>query len=152
MRLQTRIRKRLPAEMVALRGANAAAVLRALNPIVRGWSAYYCSVVSTETFQSLDHYVWRLTYKWAVFRHPGKSKHWIVNRYFGQLHPTRPMGVRQPATAAPTSCGSPGRRSSGATWSRAQRPRTTLPLPSTGPNGGSARQPNRRSAGPTCVC
>jgi RNA-directed DNA polymerase len=84
-----RVRERLAAEMVALRGANAAAALRALNPIVRGWSAYYRSVVSTETFQSLDHYVWKLTYKWAVFCHPGKPKRWIVNRYFGQFHPTR---------------------------------------------------------------
>src|SRR5215207_4823874 len=34
-----RIRKRLAAEMFALRGANAAAVLIRLNPIIRGWSA-----------------------------------------------------------------------------------------------------------------
>src|SRR6266568_4019621 len=34
------VRKRLAAEVKALRGANAAAVLRALNPIVRGWAAY----------------------------------------------------------------------------------------------------------------
>jgi RNA-directed DNA polymerase len=35
-----RIRLRLRAEMLALRGANAQAVLYAINPIVRGWSAY----------------------------------------------------------------------------------------------------------------
>lgn len=36
-----RIRERLADEMLALRGANAEAVLQRLNPIIRGWSAYY---------------------------------------------------------------------------------------------------------------
>ena len=38
-----RIRERLRTEMRALRGANSGAVLRAMNPIVRGWSAYCVS-------------------------------------------------------------------------------------------------------------
>jgi len=84
-----RIRRRLAAEMLALRGANALAVIRTLNPIVRGWSAYYRGVVSTETFQSLDHYLWRLTYKWALYRHNRRSKHRIIDRYYGRFHPSR---------------------------------------------------------------
>lgn len=84
-----RIRKRLAAEVKALRGANAAAVLRALNPIVRGWATYYRGVVSTETFQKLDNHVWTLVWKWALFRHPKKPKRWVKDRYFGQFHPTR---------------------------------------------------------------
>ena len=84
-----RIRKRLATEMRTLRGANVSAVLRKINPIVRGWAAYYRGVVSTETFRKLDSHLWRLCYKWATFRHPRKSKHWVVNRYFGRFHPTR---------------------------------------------------------------
>jgi len=84
-----RVRERLAAEVKALRGANAAAVLRALNPVVRGWAAYYRSVVSTQTFQMLDAYVWTLLYRWALFRHPDKPKRWVIDRYFGQFHPTR---------------------------------------------------------------
>jgi len=84
-----RIRARLSAEMLALRGANVAAVLRKINPIVRGWAAFYRGVVSTETFHKLDHHMWGLTYKWAAFRHSGKPKRWVVTRYFGQFHPTR---------------------------------------------------------------
>jgi len=84
-----RLRRRLSAEMLALRGANVAAVLSKINPILRGWAAYYRGVVSTETFHKLDGHLWRLTYKWATFRHPDKPKGWIVNRYFGQFHPTR---------------------------------------------------------------
>jgi RNA-directed DNA polymerase len=45
-----RLRKRLTAEMRSLRGANAHAVVSRLNPIIRGWSAYYRSVVSKRTF------------------------------------------------------------------------------------------------------
>jgi RNA-directed DNA polymerase len=84
-----RVRGRLSTEMRSLRGANAAAVLRRINPIVRGWSAYYSGAVATETFRELDAHVWRLTYKWACFRHPKKPKRWIISRYFGPFHPTR---------------------------------------------------------------
>lgn len=49
-----RIRERLRTEMRALRGANALAVLKRLNPIIRGWAAYYRTVVSSKIFQALD--------------------------------------------------------------------------------------------------
>jgi RNA-directed DNA polymerase len=38
-----RIRKRLTTEMLALRGANAEAVITKLNPIIKGWAAYCAS-------------------------------------------------------------------------------------------------------------
>ncbi len=84
-----RIRQRLRAEMLALRGANAQAVLRKINPIVRGWSAYYRTVVSSQEFTALDNYMWKLTYKWAKHSHPNKPKRWITTRYFGQFNPAR---------------------------------------------------------------
>jgi len=84
-----RVRNRLAAEMRALRGANASAVIRTLNPIVRGWAAYYRGVVSTETFHALDGYLWTLTYKWALYRHNHRSRRRIIARYFGPFHPTR---------------------------------------------------------------
>jgi RNA-directed DNA polymerase len=75
--------------MRPLRGANAGAVLRRINPIVRGWSAYYRTVVSSETFTALDNYVWKLAYTWAKHSHPNKPKHWIVDKYFGRFNHTR---------------------------------------------------------------
>ena len=63
-----RIRSRLAAEVRALHGANAEAVITRLNPMIRGWAAYYRTVVSKEIFSALDHYVWRLTYRWALRR------------------------------------------------------------------------------------
>jgi RNA-directed DNA polymerase len=85
----SRVRERLRTEMRALRGANADAVLTRLNPIIRGWSAYYRTVVSSEAFAALDDYMWRLTYKWAKHSHPNKSRHWFVNRYFGMFNKSR---------------------------------------------------------------
>jgi len=84
-----RHRQRLRAEMLSLRGANAVMVLQRLVPIVRGWSAYYRTVVSSELFSALDRYLWRLIYKWAKHSHPKKSKRWIVNRYFGRFNKSR---------------------------------------------------------------
>jgi RNA-directed DNA polymerase len=84
-----RIRSRLAAEVSALHGANAEAVINKLNPVIRGWAAYYRTVVSKEIFSDLDHYVWRLTYRWALRAHPNKSKRWAMARYFGAFHPAR---------------------------------------------------------------
>jgi len=84
-----RIRERLRTEMRALRGSNAAAVLAALTPIIRGWAAYYRGVVSSRTFKSLDNYLWTLTYKWATRGHPNKPKTWVCARYFGKFNKFR---------------------------------------------------------------
>lgn len=84
-----RHRKRLAAEVLALRGANAKAVISRLNPIIRGWSAYYRGVVSSKEFSKLDSYLWMLIYKWTKYSHPNKSKRWVVNRYFGPFNRSR---------------------------------------------------------------
>jgi RNA-directed DNA polymerase len=54
-----RIRERLRTEFRALRGTNAAAVIAKINPIIRGWSAYYRGVVSSRTFVILDNHLGR---------------------------------------------------------------------------------------------
>ena len=80
-----RLRSRLAGEMRALRGSNAAAVLAALNPVIRGWAAYYRGVVSSKVFSELDDYVWKLTWRWAKRTHSGKPKRWVAHRYFGRF-------------------------------------------------------------------
>ncbi|GAA0407964.1 group II intron reverse transcriptase/maturase [Acrocarpospora corrugata] len=84
-----RIRRRLSIEVKALRGANADAVIARLNPIIRGWAAYYRTGVSKRAFNALDAYVWRLVHKWATISHPNKSKRWVIARYFGMFNPSR---------------------------------------------------------------
>jgi RNA-directed DNA polymerase len=86
---QRRVRERLRTEMRSLRGTNAQAVLERLNPIVRGWSAYYRGAASSEIFSTLDHYMWKLTYKWGVYSHSDKSRRWVIDRYFGMFNKSR---------------------------------------------------------------
>ncbi|ORV77346.1 group II intron reverse transcriptase/maturase [Mycobacterium gastri] len=81
-----RIRHRLADEMRRMRGSNAMAVIARLNPIIRGWAAYYRGVVSSKAFRALDDYLWRLTYRWACHTHPRKPKRWVVRRYFGRFN------------------------------------------------------------------
>ena len=57
-----------------------------LAPITRGWAAYYRTVVSSKVFACLDHYLWKLTYKWAKCGHANKPTSWIVDRYYGKFN------------------------------------------------------------------
>jgi RNA-directed DNA polymerase len=84
-----RHRERLADEMRRLRGSNAQAVVTVLSPVIRGWTAYHRSQVSSKAFGSLGYYTWRLTYKWARFSHPNKGARWIVSRYYGKFCPSR---------------------------------------------------------------
>ena len=70
--------------MRTLRGSNADAVIARLNPIIKGWAAFYRGAVSSKVFHTLDYQMWKLTYKWATWRHNNKPKPWIVDRYFGK--------------------------------------------------------------------
>jgi len=81
-----RLRERLASEMRRLRGSNAAAVIAVLVPVIRGWAAYYRGVVSSKVFHLLDTYLWKLTFKWARWRHRNKPRSWIVGRYFGAFN------------------------------------------------------------------
>jgi len=58
------------------------ALIDHLNPIIRGWSNYYKTVVSKEIFSELEHTMfWKLR-SWAKRRHPNKSEYWINDKYW----------------------------------------------------------------------
>jgi RNA-directed DNA polymerase len=82
-------RQRLAGEMRRLRGSNAGAVIGALNPVIRGWTAYHRSQVASEVFGSLGHYTWQLTWKWARWNHPNKGSRWTTDRYYGKFCASR---------------------------------------------------------------
>jgi RNA-directed DNA polymerase len=44
------------------------AVISKLNPVIKGWSNYYSGVVSKETFNSVDNYLWQKLWAWAKYR------------------------------------------------------------------------------------
>ncbi len=64
-------------------------MIKRLNPIIRGWAADYRTQVSSETFSALDHHLWKLTYKWAIFSHANKPTSWVFARYFGKFNKAR---------------------------------------------------------------
>ncbi|MEW1722557.1 group II intron reverse transcriptase/maturase [Streptomyces sp. NPDC093109] len=80
-----RARARIRDEIKKLHGANAAALISALNPYIRGWSTYYRGASSSETFAELDHYMWKCTYRWARRMHGNKGKKWVARRYYGKV-------------------------------------------------------------------
>jgi len=84
-----KVRARLRDEMHALRGSNAKAVVKKLNPVIKGWATYYRTVVSGKVYSDLDNYMWQLTYKWAKHSHPKKPRTWVTSRHFGQFNSTR---------------------------------------------------------------
>lgn len=67
------------------RGQNVGAVLKALNPVIRGWANYYRTVVSKATFNKLDHWMFSRSVRYARHTHPSKPWKWIVDKYWGQL-------------------------------------------------------------------
>lgn len=87
----------------------AAHLIRRINPIIRGWCNYHRYIVSRKMFESIDHYVFELLWKWARRQHPNKSQKWVARKYF--LRPegkkwmftaTTPQGIQQQYLASST--------------------------------------------------
>jgi RNA-directed DNA polymerase len=57
-------------------------LIKELNPIIKGWSNYYATVVSKETFSSCDNITYNQLRRWANRRHPNKSRQWVVHKYW----------------------------------------------------------------------
>ncbi|WP_341315279.1 group II intron reverse transcriptase/maturase [Paraburkholderia sp. IMGN_8] len=58
------------------------ALIRLLNPLLRGWANYFRHVVAKQTFAKVSHEIWRCLWRWAKRRHPNKSARWIKQKYF----------------------------------------------------------------------
>ena len=64
------------------RGIHQAALIKKLNPIIRGWCNYFSTVVSQKIFERLWHIVVFKLLKWGRHRHRNKGKKWIRLKYF----------------------------------------------------------------------
>lgn len=62
--------------------ATAGNLIAQLNPKIRGWANYHRHVVSSETFQKVDHAIFQALWQWAKRRHPHKPHTWIRKKYF----------------------------------------------------------------------
>jgi RNA-directed DNA polymerase len=84
-----RKRQELREEWSRLSGHNVRAVLRRLNPIIRGWANYYRTVVASRTFARMDNWMYRRAVRYAKRRHASKPWWWCEDRYWGRLNPER---------------------------------------------------------------
>jgi RNA-directed DNA polymerase len=62
--------------------ATQAALIRQLNPVIRGWAMYHRHIVAKATFSSIDSHIWHMLFKWALRRHPTNGARWVLRRYF----------------------------------------------------------------------
>lgn len=58
------------------------AVIRQLNPVIRGWAMYHRHAAAKATFSFIDSQIWRMLWRWALRRHPAKGARWVLRRYF----------------------------------------------------------------------
>jgi RNA-directed DNA polymerase len=57
-------------------------VIEELNPVIRGWTNYYRTVVSSVTFVGCDHVLWHQLWRWSRIRHPRKGDQWVKRKYW----------------------------------------------------------------------
>ena len=58
-------------------------LLARINPLLKGWTAFFRPGVSSKTFQYLAAYVWRRVAGWIRRKHPGISRKEFRRRYCG---------------------------------------------------------------------
>ncbi|PSB57434.1 group II intron reverse transcriptase [Chamaesiphon polymorphus] len=74
--------KRIGKEIKELNGYEPELVIKKLNPVLRGFTNYYKSQVSSEVFGYISHRLWNYLWKWALRRHPNKGKKWVIRKHF----------------------------------------------------------------------
>jgi RNA-directed DNA polymerase len=76
--------RRLKTEIAERQYAGQQVLIKALIPVITGWSRYYSTVVSKRTFNYLDWVLCSILLAWAFRRHTGKNKGWIIRKYWSQ--------------------------------------------------------------------
>ncbi|MCA1679564.1 MAG: hypothetical protein LC777_11755 [Actinobacteria bacterium] len=78
-----------------------AQLLHRLNPVLRGWCAYFRCGVSSQTFAYLDAFTWRRVVRWLRHKYPKRNWRWLIGHYLPGWRPTdgevtlyRPAAVR----------------------------------------------------------
>jgi RNA-directed DNA polymerase len=76
-----------------------ARLIAVLNPMIRGWSNYFSTVCSKETFAQMDEALRQQLRAWIRVRHPNKHRRWGQQRYWrredGRLRFTPPGSGRR---------------------------------------------------------
>jgi RNA-directed DNA polymerase len=84
-----KIREKLKALWLRYTGAPIQALIKAMNPLIRGWANYFRVGVSSTAFRSLNHWMYIREHRYAKRRHPNKSSYWRKRKYWGKLNRSR---------------------------------------------------------------
>jgi RNA-directed DNA polymerase len=63
-------------------GAATEVLIRALNPILRGWVNYHRHVVAKRSCYAIHNYLFRKLWKWIRRRHGNKNIRWLIRKYW----------------------------------------------------------------------
>jgi RNA-directed DNA polymerase len=63
-------------------GQKGETLIKALNPIIRGWANYHRHVCSAEAFWTAERIIRYQLLRWARRTHPNKSYGWLKRKYF----------------------------------------------------------------------
>ena len=58
------------------------ALIAKLAPVIKGWSNYYKTVCSKDTYKKIGYLLFHKLSRWGYRRHPNKSKTWVNNKYW----------------------------------------------------------------------
>jgi RNA-directed DNA polymerase len=58
------------------------AMIKLLNPMIRGWANYHQHIVAKRVFAQVDYKITYALWQWATRRHPNKCRDWVYKRYF----------------------------------------------------------------------
>lgn len=65
-----------------LKAAPQGLLIKELNPVIRGWTNYYRTVVSTKVFSGCDRTLWYQLQRWSKRRHHNKGSQWRQRKYW----------------------------------------------------------------------
>jgi RNA-directed DNA polymerase len=57
-------------------------MIQRLNQQIKGWAMYHRYAASKRTFNSVDHRIFQMVWRWCRRRHPKKGAAWIRTTYF----------------------------------------------------------------------
>lgn len=76
-------RRKMKELFCSYNGQDAASLIRAANPVIRGWCNFYRHSVAAEVLHDVEHYLHIRQKRWCRRNHLRKSKKWYMKRYFG---------------------------------------------------------------------
>jgi RNA-directed DNA polymerase len=68
-----------------LQTAPQARVIKELNPLIVGWTAYYNGLVPTASLNRYEDLIEQRLMTWASSRHPGQERDWLLSRYWRRV-------------------------------------------------------------------